>query len=67
MNEGESAGERPNIGFTPAVVNRRLIPNSSASLIPVRYHLRCSLFLEKNSNLPTEKCDILLICVTLSS
>jgi len=34
MNEGESAGERPNIGFTPAVVNRRLIPNSSASLIP---------------------------------
>lgn len=44
MNEGESAGERPNIGFTPAVVNRRLIPNSSASLIPVRYFCSVSYF-----------------------
>lgn len=43
MNEGESAGERPNIiGFTPAVMNRRLIPNPSANLVtPVRMDAFC--------------------------
>lgn len=39
MNEGESAGERPSIGFAPAVVNRRSIPNPSSSLVnPVRIY-----------------------------
>lgn len=42
MNEGESAGEKPrNIGFTPAVMNRRSIPSPSANIvISVRIYLR---------------------------